>query len=59
MQSPHEIMRGQEEKEKVLYVRKITERGVFECKRALMRNGWDVQLAIERINEYLDSTRRI
>lgn len=59
MQSPHEIIREREEKEKVLYVRKITGRGVFECKRALMHNGWDVELAVKRINEYLDSTKRI
>lgn len=59
MQSPHEIIREREEKEKVLYVRKTTGRGVFERKRALMHNGWDVELAIEHINEYLDSARRI
>ena len=59
MRSPHEIIREQKEKEKVLYVRKVTGRGVFECKRALMHNKWDVELAIERISEYLDSTRRI
>ena len=59
MQSIHEAMKKEEEKEKVLYVRKTTGRGVFEYKRALMHNGWDVQLAIERINEYLDSTKRV
>lgn len=59
MQSIYEAMREEEEKEKVLYVRKTTGRGVFECKRALMHNGWDVELAVKRINEYLDSTKRI
>lgn len=59
MQPIYEAMREEEVKEKVLYVRKITGHGVFECKRALMHNGWDVELAIEHISEYLDSARRM
>lgn len=48
----HKYFREQEEKEKVLLLRSMTNRGVFECKKALRNSGWDIDEAVKWLSEH-------
>ena len=52
MMDAHTFFREQEEREKVLLVREETGRGVFECKKALRNNGWDIDEAVKWLSEH-------
>ena len=51
----HKYFREQEEKEKVLLLRSMTSRGVFECKKALRNSRWDIEKARKWLCQFSDS----
>ena len=55
MRSPHEIMREQEEQLKVTTLNNMTGRGVFQCRRALVHNGWDLEQSVKWLKDHSDN----
>lgn len=57
MRSPHEIMREQKQKEwlKVTTLNNMTGRGAFQCKKALMHNGWNLEQSVKWLKEHSDN----
>ena len=55
MRSTHEIMKEREEARKIVALREITGRGVFQCKKALRLNGWDIEKARKWLYQFSDS----
>lgn len=44
-----------EENEKISYLRKKTGRGVFQCRKALSKNEWNVDKATKWLSQFGDS----
>ena len=55
MRSPHEIMREQEEQLKVTTLNNMTGRGAFQCRKALVHNGWDLEQSVRWLKEHSDN----
>lgn len=53
MLSKEEIIR--EENEKISYLCKKTGRGVFQCRKALSKNEWNVDKATKWLSQFGDS----
>ena len=55
MRSSHETMREQEEQLKVTILNNMTGRGAFQCKKALVHNGWDLEQSVRWLKEHNDN----
>lgn len=55
MRSPHEIMKEREEQLKVTTLNNMTGRGVFQCRKALVHNGWNIEKARKWLCQFSDS----
>lgn len=55
MRSSHEIMREREEQLKVTILNNMTGRGAFQCKKALVHNGWDLEQSVRWLKEHSDN----
>lgn len=55
MRSPHEIIREQKEQLKVTTLNNMTGRGAFQCKKALMHNGWNLEQSVKWLKEHSDN----
>ena len=55
MLSPHKIIREQEEQLKVTTLNDMTGRGAFQCKKALVHNGWNLEQSAKWLKEHSDN----
>lgn len=55
MRSPNEIMREQKERLKVTTLNNMTGRGAFQCRKALVHNGWNLDRSAKWLKEHSDN----
>ena len=55
MMDAHTCFREQEEQLKVTTLNNMTGRGVFQCRKALVYNGWNLEQSVKWLKEHSDN----